>query len=60
MTPDQQANVRLISIKLAIKMHNGNYTSSDRKISSTELIKTADEIHNYLLKDVKECSQEQL
>lgn len=41
-------------------MHNGNYTSSDGKISSTELLKTADEIHNYLLKDVKECSQEQL
>lgn len=48
MTPEQQANARLISLKIAMKMHNSNYTTKDGKISSTELLKTADEIHKWI------------
>lgn len=54
------AEVRLISLKIAMKMHKGSFKTKEGKISSTELLKTADEINNYLLKDAKNHSQEQL
>lgn len=52
------AQVKLIGLKLAMKMHKGDYKTSEGKISSTELLNTADEINNYLLKDFKDSPQE--
>lgn len=48
MTRDEDTQARLISLKLAMKMHDGNYTSKNGEISSTELLKTADEIHKWI------------
>lgn len=52
------AQLKLIGLKIAIKMYKGDFRTNEGKISSTELLKTADEINNYLLKDFKDSSQD--
>lgn len=53
------ANLKLIGLKIAMKIHKGNFRKNiDGKISSTELLKTADEINNYLLKDFRDSPPE--
>lgn len=52
MTQEQIAHAKLISLKMAIRFHKINRTF-EGKISSTELLKTADEIYNYLISPFK-------
>lgn len=41
------------SLKIAVKMYKGNFKqNTEGKISSTELLKTADEIYEWLLPDL--------
>lgn len=60
MDKETIAHLKLIGLKLAMKMYNGNYSRKDDKISSEELLKTADEINKWLLEDFKDLPQEWL
>ncbi|WCM42453.1 hypothetical protein MG290_01920 [Flavobacterium sp. CBA20B-1] len=60
MNRETIAQIKLIGLKIALKMHDGNYTNKEGKVSSTELLKTADEINKWLLEDFKDLPQEWL